>query len=54
MAKNDRRGTRSKNDQEMAARMKMLGIRRRTARCCVCYRIVSIPMDSHFAFGCKQ
>lgn len=48
MAKNDRRGTRSKNDQEAAARMKALGIRRTSARCPLCYRVVAIPMDRHF------
>jgi hypothetical protein len=42
--------TRTKN-QAMAERMKRLGIRRTTARCPVCYRIVSIPMDRHFVGG---
>jgi hypothetical protein len=42
--------TKAKN-QAMAERMKRLGIRRRTARCPVCYRIVAIPMDRHFVGG---
>lgn len=37
---------------ETAKRMKEMGIRRKTARCPVCYRIVGIPMDNHFKFGC--
>lgn len=36
---------------EYAKYMKANGIRRRTARCSVCYRIVSIPMDRHFFGG---
>ena len=48
MAKNDRRGTRAKSDQEQAARMKALGIRRTTATCPLCYKTVHIPMDYHF------
>jgi len=45
--------TKAKN-QMMAQRMKDLRIIRRTARCCICYRIVSIPMDRHFfGGGCK-
>lgn len=36
---------------EMAARMKRLGIRRTTARCPVCYRIVGIPLDRHLFGG---
>ena len=49
------RGAASKQkNQAMAERMKRLGIRRTTARCCICYRIVGLPMDRHF-FGsnCK-
>lgn len=38
-------------NQAMAERMKRLGIRRTTARCPICYRIVSIPMDRHFVGG---
>ena len=48
MAKSDRRGTRSKKDQENAARMKALGIIRRTARCPLCYRIIAVPTDRHY------
>ena len=33
MSGNDRRGTRSKNDQEMAAYMKKMGIQRNTGAC---------------------
>lgn len=49
------RGAASKaKNQMMAQRMKDLGIIRRTARCCICYRIVGIPMDRHFfGGGCK-
>jgi hypothetical protein len=44
--------TKVKN-QMMAQRMKDLKIRRTTGRCCVCYRVVGIPMDNHYAFGCN-
>lgn len=44
--------TKAKN-QIMAQRMKALGIRRLTARCPVCYRIVALPIDRHlFGGGC--
>jgi len=33
MSANDRRGTRSKSDQEMAAYMKKMGIKRTTGAC---------------------
>jgi hypothetical protein len=37
-----------------ASIMKAKGIRRTTGRCCVCYRIISIPTDYHFIGGnCK-
>jgi hypothetical protein len=39
--------TKTKN-QEMAQRMKALGIRRTTGLCPLCYRNVAIPMDRHF------
>lgn len=43
-----------KNDVKtkmFAAWMKDHGVRRTTARCTVCYKIVSIPMDRHFVGG---
>lgn len=39
--------TKTKN-QEMAQRMKALGIKRTTGLCPLCYRMVRIPMDRHF------
>lgn len=42
--------TKAKN-QIMAQRMKDLGIKRTSARCPLCYRIVGIPMDRHFFGG---
>jgi hypothetical protein len=49
------KGSREKvKNQEMAARMKLLGIRRTSGVCPICYRIVSVPMDRHFFGGiCK-
>lgn len=38
-------------NQAMAERMKRLRIVRTTGRCCVCYKIVSIPIDRHFFGG---
>lgn len=43
-----------KNDPKVkayAAWMKDHGIKRTTARCPVCYRIVRIPLDTHFRPG---
>lgn len=51
MATNGRGQSNKAKNQAMAERMKRLGIRRTTARCCVCYRIVSIPLDRHFFGG---
>lgn len=43
------RGAASKaKNQEMAQRMKALGIRRTRGLCPLCYRYVAIPMDRHF------
>lgn len=43
-----------KKNQEMAERMRKLGIRRKSGRCPICYRIIGIPMDRHFVGGiCK-
>lgn len=43
--------TKQKN-QAMAERMKKLGIKRTTARCPVCYKIVAIPMERHLFYNC--
>jgi hypothetical protein len=45
-----------KNDskaQAYAAWMKDHGIRRTTARCSVCYRVVALPLDKHLFWNCK-
>lgn len=51
MATNARGASNKAKNSQMAQRMKMLGIRRTTARCCLCYKIVAIPLDRHFFGG---
>ena len=42
------RGTdESKKNSEMAARMKRLGITRKTGKCPICNKEVPVPMDRH-------
>lgn len=54
MATNARGASDRAKNSTMAARMKTLGIIRRTARCPVCYRIVGLPLDRHlFGGACK-
>ncbi len=48
MATQARGASNKAKNQEMAARMKMLGIRRKSGLCPLCYHVVAIPMDRHF------
>ncbi len=48
MATQAKAGRQKAKNSEMASRMKLLGIRRKTGVCPICHREVSIPMDSHF------
>jgi len=51
MATEARGASNKAKNQQMAQRMKVLGIRRTSAQCPLCYRIVAIPMDRHFFGG---
>lgn len=54
MASTTRGGSDRAKNSNMAAYMKKHGIRRTTARCSVCYRIVGLPLDRHlFGGACK-
>lgn len=46
---NKRQAEASRN---FAAIMKAKGIRRTSGLCPICYRMVAVPMDNHFKFGC--
>lgn len=52
MSASDRRGSRSKKDQENAARMKKEGIVRKTGQCPMCHRPFPVGSLMNHLNGC--
>lgn len=44
---------RSQKDKEMAAYMKRMGVKRTTARCPICHKLVNLGSLSNHIFTCR-